>query len=63
MFKFAYVIVAILAGIVCYLIAKKRGIPNPSFWFVGGVLLHIFAVGAVMFTAKYFNSRKKGASS
>ena len=63
MYKFAYVVIAILAGAICYYIAKKRGLANPGLWFVGGVLFHVFAVGAVMFIAKHFNSRKKGMSS
>lgn len=62
MYKLAYVVIAILMGTLCYAIAKKRGLANPGLWFFGGVLFHVFAVGAVMFTAKYFNLRKKGGS-
>ena len=60
LFKFAYVVVAILAGTICYFIAKKRGVPHPSLWFVGGVLFHVFAVGAVMLVAKLLKSKKNG---
>ena len=59
MYKSAYVIFVILAGIISYFIAKKRGMPHPGLWFIGGVIFNVFAVGAVIFIAKHFKSKKE----
>lgn len=61
--KFLYGLIAILAGVVCYSIAKRRGLEHPSLWFVAGVAFHVFAIAAVMYFAKYFNVKKKGVVS
>jgi len=61
MYKLLYASLAILAGVICYIIARKRGITNPDLWFVAGILFNVFAIGAVMYVAKYFTRVKKGA--
>jgi hypothetical protein len=60
--KFGYAITALLAGIVCYFVAKKRGFSNPIIWLAAGTIFHLVAVVVVICIAKFIDERKKGAS-
>lgn len=45
---YTYIIVSVLSGIVCFIIARKKGL-NPWPWALLGLILSIAGVGIVSF--------------
>ncbi|MDD4271230.1 MAG: hypothetical protein PHF50_00295 [Patescibacteria group bacterium] len=50
-------VVAVLTGVVCYLIAKKSG-RNATLWFMAGIVFNFLAIGLLLLL-KNFKLTKK----
>ena len=53
----AIAIVAVLTGVICYLIAKKSG-RDPILWFVAGIVFNFLAI-SLLLLLKYLKLTKK----
>ena len=45
----AYVIISLIMGVACYVIARQKG-RNAALWFVGGVVFSIFGLVFLVMT-------------
>ncbi len=57
--KLMLAILAIVAGIICFLVSRKHGLKYPVLWLFAGIVFHFFAVGAVFFVASRAENHKK----
>ena len=57
------VIIALLEGSACYVIAEKKGLRYPWLWFTSGITLHVIAFVVLYFAIKFVSSDQEVVSS
>ena len=63
MTKLVYFSLMFIFGVVCYVIAKKRKLPQPWIWFILGMAIHVVAVVIVSRISSYVSANKDRGSS
>lgn len=46
------IILSLIIGVICYLWAKEKNLPNPLLWLFGGAVFSIFTLAIIAFIKK-----------